>query len=186
MNAKTRFTLITSALFAGILFISTTGAAWQAEVETPTQLNDLEIAHIAYTAGAIDIRYAHLALALSENPDVQAFAQTMIRDHTAVNEKALQLIEKLNITPQDNPVSRELNANAAAIRNELIQLEGSAFDQRYAENELAYHQFVNNTIETQFIPSVQTPELKALLEAALQTFKVHEGHAAQMNKKLNS
>ncbi len=30
------------------------------------ELNDLQIAHIAYTAGNIDIRYAHLALALSE------------------------------------------------------------------------------------------------------------------------
>ena len=186
MKTKTRFTLITSVLFAGILSISIAGAASQPEAQPPTRLNDLEIAHIAYTAGAIDIRYAHLALALSEDPDVRAFAETMIRDHTAVNEKALQLIEMLNVTPQDNPVSQELNANAAAIRSELVQLEGNAFDRRYAENELAYHQFVNNAVETQFIPSVQTPELKALLEAALQTFKVHEGHAARMNEKLNS
>ena len=51
-------------------------------------LNDLQIAHIAYTAGAIDIRYAHLALALSDNPEVRKFAELMVRDHTAVNNKA--------------------------------------------------------------------------------------------------
>jgi len=33
-------------------------------------MNDLEIAHTAYTAGGIDIRYAHLALAVSENDAV--------------------------------------------------------------------------------------------------------------------
>jgi len=32
---------------------------------TPDQLNDLEIAHVAYTADLIDIQYAHLALGLS-------------------------------------------------------------------------------------------------------------------------
>ncbi len=52
-------------------------------------LNDLEIAHVAYTADLIDIRYAHLALSKSKNPAVHAFAQTMIRDHSAVNDKAL-------------------------------------------------------------------------------------------------
>ena len=31
-------------------------------------LNDLEIAHVAYTADNIDIRYAHLALALTSSP----------------------------------------------------------------------------------------------------------------------
>jgi putative membrane protein len=40
-------------------------------------MNDLEIAHTAYTAGGLDIRYAHLALAISENDAVRDFAQTM-------------------------------------------------------------------------------------------------------------
>ena len=36
-----------------------------AKVQAENKFNDLEIAHIAYNASAIDIRYAHLALALS-------------------------------------------------------------------------------------------------------------------------
>jgi putative membrane protein len=186
MKTKTRFTLIASAIFAGILFVSTTGAARQSEIEAPPQLNDLEIAHIAYTSDNIDIRYAHLALVISEDPDVRAFAETMIRDHGAVNEKALELLQKLDVAPQDNPVSQDMIANADQIIKALMQLKGKAFDQRYAENELSYHRFVNHTVETQFIPTVQTPELKALLESALQTFKVHEEHAEMLNKKLNA
>lgn len=45
--------------------------------ESPDELNDLEIAHVAYTANNIDIQYAHLALAISQNPDVREFARTM-------------------------------------------------------------------------------------------------------------
>ena len=62
------------------LAVATTGAVAQAG----EAMNDLEIAHTAYTAGQLDIRYAHLALAVSENDAVREFAQTMIRDHTAV------------------------------------------------------------------------------------------------------
>ena len=149
-----------------------------------SELNDLQIAHIAYTAGAIDIRYAHLALALSDNPEVRKFAELMIRDHTAVNNKALALVKKLQITPQDNPTSQQLSEQAKKIRTELSQLRGDAFAKRYAANELGYHQTVNNVVENTFIPNAKNAELKALLTAALQTFKVHEGHAETMNQKV--
>lgn len=147
-------------------------------------LNDLEIAHIAYTAGSIDIRYAYLALALSDDPEIRTFAELMVRDHTAVNNKALNLVNKLRITPQDNAMSRQLEQQAQQIRDELSQLRGKAFAKRYAANELGYHRTVNNVVENRFIPNAQNAELKALLTAALQTFKVHEGHAASMNEKV--
>ena len=147
-------------------------------------LNDLQIAHIAYTAGAIDIRYAHLALALSDDPEVRKFAKLMIQDHTAVNNKALALVKKLQITPEDNPTSQQLVKQAEKIRTELSQLRGEEFAKRYAANELGYHQTVNNVVENTFIPNAKNAELKALLTAALQTFKVHEGHAETMNQKV--
>ena len=73
-----------------------------ARAESPAELNDLEIAHVAYTADIIDIRYAYLALALSDSPAIKEFAKTMIRDHTAVNDQALALLAKLNVNPQDS------------------------------------------------------------------------------------
>ena len=162
------------------------GQAMKKEVtmKKEPKLNDLQIAHIAYTAGNIDIRYAHLALALSDNPEVRKFAELMIRDHTAVNNKALALAKKLQITPQDNPTSQQLEEQAEKIRAELSQLRGEEFAKRYAANELGYHQTVNNVVENTFIPNAQNAELKALLTAALQTFKVHEGHAEAMNQKV--
>ena len=148
-------------------------------------VSDMDIAHIAYTAGEIDIRYAHLALALSETPEVRSFAETMIRDHSAINQQALALLQKLGATPTDNDTSQKLLQDAGNIRSELLQLEGKAFDQRYISNELSYHEFVNETVENPFIPHVQNAEFKKLLESALKTFRVHEGHARRLNKKLN-
>ncbi|MEE2690054.1 MAG: DUF4142 domain-containing protein [Pseudomonadota bacterium] len=142
--------------------------------------NDSEIAHIAYTAGQIDIRYAHLALAISDNPEVRDFAATMVRDHTAVNDAALKLLQKLNVTPTDNATSQTIAEQAAAKRAELKQLTGAAFDKAYATNELAYHRFVNKTIEETFIPAADNDEFRALLGVALKTFKTHQGHAEHL------
>jgi predicted outer membrane protein len=50
--------------------------------------NDAQIAHIAYTAGQIDIKAAEVALQKSKNKDVRDFAEDMVHDHTAVNDQA--------------------------------------------------------------------------------------------------
>ncbi|MGB3313951.1 MAG: DUF4142 domain-containing protein, partial [Albidovulum sp.] len=69
---------------------------------------------------------------------------------------------------------------AAAKRAEFMILSGNDFDCAYAVNELGYHQVVNDTVETKFIPWATVEPLKALLSDALVTFKVHEGHAEEM------
>ena len=163
-------------LFATVF--SATGTA--AKAPSPADLNDLEIAHVAYTADLIDIRYAHLALAISKDPKVREFARTMIRDHTAVNEKALALLKKLNASAQDNFLSQQLNAQAEQLVDELSRLRGKAFDRRYAENELGYHQAVNGLVADTFIPNIENAEVKALFKQAVTIFKAHEKHAEKM------
>jgi putative membrane protein len=139
--------------------------------------NDAQIAHIAYTAGEIDIKAAELALKKSKNADVRAFAQDMLRDHKAVNQKALALVKKLKVTPQDNDTSRSLVAQANAKRAELAKLSGAAFDKAYAENEVAYHKTVDTALEGTLIPSSSNQELKDLLTTGLKIFQGHEQHA---------
>lgn len=163
-----------------VVAVSLTAISGTASAQSPADLNDLEIAHVAYTADSIDIRYAHLALAISRNPAIHEFARTMIRDHTAVNEQALALLEKLNAAPQDNFLSQQLNQQADQLVAEMSRLHGDAFDQRYAENELGYHQAVNDLVENTFIPNIENGEVKALFSQALTIFKAHEQHAEMM------
>lgn len=169
---------IGAAIVAAVFAV---GGAAHAADDGPS---DMQIAHIAYTAGLLDIRYAHLALAKSDNPRIREFAELMIQDHSAVNEQAGALLAKLGATPEDNPTSRQLIANAKAKRDELAALDGAAFDRAYAENELAYHEFVNETVETAFIPAADNREFRDLLRSALTVFKVHENHARGMVESL--
>ena len=172
---------LAAPLIAAALIVAACQNPAHSEADAP---NDLQIAHTAYTAGAIDIRYAHLALAISDDLKVREFAELMLRDHAAVNEAALDLLARLEAAPEDNATSQTLLAQAADKRAELAGLTGSAFDLAYAENELAYHQFVNDTVENAFIPAAQNAEFKELLGVALATFQAHEGHAEMMVEEL--
>jgi putative membrane protein len=96
--------------------------------------NDAQIAHIAYTAGNLDIAAGKQALARSHNRTVRAFAHEMVRDHGAVNGKALALVKKLHVTPQANDTSAALTKAAAAERAKLSHLRGAAFDREYVNN----------------------------------------------------
>ena len=145
---------------------------------------DLQIAHIAYTAGQIDIDAAKQALKKSKNKEVRAFADDMVKDHAAVNKQALALVRKLKVTPQDNPTSQALSKQAAAKRAELEKLNGAAFDKAYVDNEVAYHKTVNSALETQLIPSTQNGELKSLLQTGLKIFQGHEQHAEHVDAAL--
>jgi putative membrane protein len=92
---------------------------------------DPQIAHIAYTAGAIDIEAAKQALKISKNAHVRAFANDMVRDHQAVNDKALALVKKLHVTPEDNNTSKALAKQADDERAKLAKLTGAAFDKAF-------------------------------------------------------
>ena len=119
--------------------------------------NDAEIAHIAYTAGQIDIKAAELALQKSKNKEVRDFAENMVRDHKSVNDQALALVKKLKVTPQDNDMSKSLVKQADAKQAELKSLSGAAFDKAYADNEVAYHKTVDAALETTLIPNASNP-----------------------------
>ncbi len=146
--------------------------------------SDPQIAHIAYTAGVIDVEVAKLAISKSKNKDLLAFAENMVRDHEAVNVQALDLVKKLNVTPEDNDTSKALSQAAADERAKLATLEGAAFDLAYVDNEVAYHKQVNGALETLLIPSASNAELKDLLETGLKIFKGHELHAEHVAASL--
>jgi putative membrane protein len=155
-----------------------------AAVAADTKPTDPQIAHIAYTADSIDVEAGKQALDKSKNEAVRAFAQQMIGDHTAVNQQALALVKKLNVTPEDNATSQSLAKDAKAERTKLAALEGAAFDKAYVDNEVAYHKAVNAALKDTLIPDAQNAELKALLEQGLKLFEAHQQHAETLATQL--
>ena len=153
------------------------GLAVSVAVAKDAAPTDPQIAHIAYTAGQIDVSAGKLALSKSKDAMVRSFAEEMVRDHTAVNDKALALVKKLGVTPESNPTSTALSSAAEKKIKELDGLSGRAFDKAYIENEVAYHKTVNGALSSTLIPNAHNSELKSLLETGLKLFQEHERHA---------
>jgi putative membrane protein len=168
-------------LSAAIAAVSLLGGTAFAQGAKPT---DPQIAHIAYTAGVIDITAAKQALKKSKNKEVKTFAEDMVRDHEAVNKKALALVKKLKVTPEDNDTSKTLSKQAADKLAELAKLKGADYDKAYVANEVAYHKAVDNALETTLIPSASNAELKSLLQTGLKIFEGHEQHAEHVAANL--
>lgn len=172
----------THLLFAVAVAASSTAApVW---AQSPSKPSDAQIAHITYTADSIDIKAGQLALQRSQNSQVRAFAQDMVRDHTAVNEKALALAKRLGLQPQDNATSQALTQQADAEYQRLSALNDAAFDKAYAEHELAYHRQVNDAVRGTLIPSASDQELKGLLETGIRIFEGHQQHAERLVQAL--
>jgi putative membrane protein len=164
-----------STAIAAICMLS--GAAL---AQSAAKFTDPQITHITYTAEQLDMEGAKQALSKSTNKDVRAFAEQMVRDYTMVNMQTLDLIRKLNLTPQDNDLSRALTEQAAGKRAELAKLKGAEFDKAYLANEVRYHFVVKGALEVTLIPSATNPELRSLLQTGLKIFEGHRQHAQEV------
>ncbi|SHG48802.1 putative membrane protein [Fodinibius roseus] len=145
--------------------------------QSNNKFNDAEIAAIAVTANEIDIKYAEIAKEKSNNEEILGFANTMIQDHNAVIEKAVELVNELGVKPQPNALSKKLNSDAEETRKMLRSKEGKVFNKAYIDNEVTYHKAVIDAIRNVLIPDTENNQLKELLQAVLPALETHLEHA---------
>ena len=171
--------IITIAVFSAF---STVQAQNEATTPPPT---DAQIAMIAVTADTVDIDAGKMAVEKTSNRAVKEFAETMVRDHTAVNIKATALAKNLGVTPQEGDISNSLKAEGDKKLAELKAMKGAEFDKAYIDNEVSYHEAVLDVLDKTLIPSTRNAELKMLLESARPIFVSHLAHAKKLQASLS-
>jgi putative membrane protein len=147
-------------------------------------ITDPQIAAIVVAANSVDIEAGKLAQSKTKNRKVREFADDMVRDHTAVNKAAVELVTRLGVTPEENDTSRSLTSSGEQTRARLGGLSGKTFDREYAANEVAYHKLVLDAIDNTLIPGAQNAELKATLVKVRPTIAAHLQHAEQLQASL--
>lgn len=170
---------IFSAALLGALALPAFGAS--AQDAPPT---DAQIAAIVVIANQVDIDAGHLAISMSNNKDVKAFAQLMVTDHSGVNRSATDLVHKLNVTPAESPTSGSLKQGGDQNIAQLKGLTGADFDRAYVNHEVAYHQAVLDAIDKTLIPNARNAELKALMIKVRPAFVAHLEHAKHLQASL--
>jgi putative membrane protein len=154
--------------------------AW-AQGSGPT---DPQIAAIVVAANQADIDAGKLAESKAHSKDVKAFAQQMVKDHTAVNKSAVDLVNKLGVKPETNPTSESLKQGGEENIANLKAMQGTQFDRAYIDHEVTYHQTVIDALDKTLIPDAQNAELKALLVKVRPAFVAHLDHAKMVQSSL--
>jgi putative membrane protein len=159
--------------------------AAQAQAQTqPQSPSDPQIAAIVVAANQVDIDAGNLAKSKSSSNDVKAFAQRMVTDHSGVNQSAVALVQRLKVTPEDNPTSQALKQGGNQNVSHLETLSGAAFDKAYIDHEVTYHQTVLDALDKTLIPSAHNKDLKDLLVKVRPAFVAHLDHAKHIQATL--
>lgn len=101
----------------------------------------------------------------------------MVRDHTAVNKQAVDLVKKLKVTPEDNDTSRARRPMSATISRSVAARSST---------RLILPMRWNGALETTLIPSASNPELESLLQTGLKILQGHEQHAEKVAAALKN
>jgi len=153
--------------------------ASSAAIAQKPAVSDAQIAQIVVTANTIDIENGKIAVKQSKTPSVDEFANLMIKDHTAVNKNATDLVTRLKVKPEPSDTSKSLRSAADTEQAKLRGLKGAEFDRAYLENEVAYHKQVLGALNDVLIPNAQNADLKKMLVDVKPAFQAHLDHAQQ-------
>jgi putative membrane protein len=163
---RVRALLLTLAFAFGL-------AATAAAAPTPTP-QDRTFVMTAGHAGAAEIAAAKLALTKTSDRATIAFAQQMIRDHTALAAKLKLAAKSAGLTPPAVPSP----AQTASIKA-LGKLDAAAFLKEYVQNQISAHKSAV-ALFTAESEHGQAPALKSAATAALPTLKAHLKMAESM------
>jgi putative membrane protein len=180
---------------AGITYAQTangqtsgTSRTAQRPSEPFTRLDSREFVNRMAVAGMAEVELAKLASERAINPDVKAFAQMMVRDHSRANDELARIAKQLDIEvpTQLDPMHRELV-------DRLSKLKGAEFDREYMSAMVEGHEDVAGLLRS--FTAADRPigtagrarGEQALTEWAMKTMPVVERHlerARQIQQKL--
>jgi putative membrane protein len=95
---------------------------------------DNTFAKKAAEGGLTEVELGKLATEKASNPDVKAFGQRMVDDHSKANDQLKGIAGQQNIT-----LPTDLNAKHKAERDRLSKLSGEAFDHAYINHMVLDH-----------------------------------------------
>jgi putative membrane protein len=96
---------------------------------------DQEFLRKAIQSGEAEVAISNLALEKSLNEQVRKFAERMVKDHTAANQRLMSLEEGSSRT-----LPKQMEQKHEAMLDKLSQLSGDEFDRQYMQGQVQDHQ----------------------------------------------
>jgi putative membrane protein len=105
--------------------------------------NEREFVQTMLMANMAEIQLGQLATSKAANPEVKAFGQMMVDDHTKANQQLMPIAQRLGVTQPS-----QLDAKHKALADKLAKASGAQFDKEFMEAMVEGHQDVLKTART--------------------------------------
>lgn len=129
--------------------------------------NEAEFATNAADAGLAEINFANLAISKTNNPEIKAYANMMLKDHGTANDELMALAKSKNVTL---PVA--MSAENQKRREDISTKTGADFDKAYAKLMEENHVKVLAFMEHQARKGTD-PDLKAFAAKTVPMINAH-------------
>ena len=130
----------------------------------------------AAVIGQAEIELSRMAAERSQDNEVRAYAQRMVRDHTAADATLRKIAEQKNLLLPDS-----LDAEHMTLKEKLSTLRGDAFDREYAKAMAKGHDRAVALFEAASQAPQMPAELKEFAASTLPTLKEHDDLAHSLH-----
>ncbi len=133
------------------------------------------------SSGQFEVEASTVALQKSRNDDLKKFAQKMIDDHKAADQKLMDTLKQANLPEPKYSMLAEQ-------RDLLFQLtasDGAAFDRKYVQDQIQAHRQAINLLDT-YSKRGDNDALKQLASSLLPTIKEHLKMAEELSPKVTA
>jgi putative membrane protein len=135
-------------------------------------------------ANTTEIQLASLAAKKANSPKVKQIATKLAADHSKNREQLQALAQKLNLSLTPAEGGSVSAADSSAMPSDLQAKSGPDFDRAFVSHEVQDHQANIEKLQSQAIPSVQNPEVKAFLQKTVTDMRAHLSSLQQIQKQL--
>ncbi len=141
--------------------------------------SDTQFAIRAAQSGLAEVQLGKMAAEKASDPDLKAFGQQMVDDHTKANDQLNSVAQQERMTLPDT-----LNAKDQATYNRLGQLSGTEFDKSYAVDMVKDHEMDVKDFQKE-ANSGKDPGIKNFASQTLPVLQDHLQKIKSIAPKLN-
>lgn len=161
-----------------------TGASRTGSMDATAPRNDAEILTLVSHSNSAEIASSKLALEQAQNAQVKAFAQDMIKAHTAMEQEGSKLGATLGVGTANTDKAEDKREDTAEELDELREARNAQFDKAYMKFQVEAHEKTLKMLQDQQ-EKAQNAELKAMITKAIPQVQAHLTRAEQLRKAVD-
>lgn len=135
----------------------------------------------AYKGNMMEIQLGQIAQKKASKKEVKQFAEMVVKDHKAANEKLKNIAKQKNIKLADS-----LGAEMKEHKTMLEKKSGAAFDKAYMDMMVKDHTKSIKLYESAINDLNNEQALSQYATQALETIEMHQKRAKEINQKLDT